>query len=534
MARPDWPEWDAADKREEASMMDLKVAEAVELKDIPKGETIYYIMPVYTQKFGAKGELLKYKSRWVVDGSRQGLTANDTFSPAVRWASLRTMVALCAAKGEYMEQMDVDTAFLNAPLKDVRYARAPNGKYWRVKKAIYGFQDSPQLWSNMSDEQLVAMGYNTTSADPCIFVKHQAIDGREHFLMVSRWVDDYHYFATHKSMRDQFKEGMKTKFSVKDLGVLEYGLGVHFSYLDKNGNAIVSNLIKSIPIHGIKMDQHLYISTMIKEFDLANTHSAPTPMEVTASLTAGGAVDAAGGNRVFPKYRPLVGSLNYAAVVSRPDIADAVGQVARFLAAPTQAHWTAAQRILRYLKGTLDMGVVYHRDKPTNPEAWSDASFQRCVDTRRSTTGLVIMMAGGPVSWRSHRQKTVAQSSCESEYMALTETGKELVWLRGLLEELGVSEWVKASTVTVGQKEPGKDWLSIQGDNQGSIALANRPLINGNSKHIHPSWHWIREKALAKELDLIYCPTQNMVADFFTKPLPTPRFRELRLKLGIM
>ena len=256
-------------------------------------------------------------------------------------------------------------------------------------------------------------------------------------------------------------------------------------------------------------------------------------MEVGASLTSGGVEDGTDGTRTFKRYRPLVGSLNYAAVVSRPDIADAVGQVARFLAAPTQTHWTAAQRILRYLKGTMDMGVVYSKDKPTNPEAWSDASFQRCIDTRRSTSGLVILMAGGPVFWRSHRQKTVAQSSCESEYMALTETGKELVWLRGLLEELGVSDWVKGSTVVVGQKEPRNDWLSLQGDNQGSIALANRPLINGNSKHIHRSWHWIREKALSKEVVLTYCPTQDMLADFFTKPLPTPRFRELRLKIGI-
>ena len=117
--------------------------------------------------------------------------------------------------------------------------------------------------------------------------------------------------------------------------------------------------------------------------------------------------------------------------------------------------------------------------------------------------------------------------------MALTETGKELVWLRGLLEELEVSNWVKMSTIMIGQKEPGKDWLGIHGDNQGSIALANRPLINDNSKHIHRSWHWIREKAITKELELNYCPTQDMLADFFTKPLPTPRFRELRLKIGI-
>jgi hypothetical protein len=533
MNRPDWPEWDAADKQEEASMMEMDVAEVVDVKDIPKGMDIYYIMPVYTQKFGSTGKLLRYKSRWVVDGSRQGLMANDTFSPAVRWASLRTVVALCAAKGEYLQQMDVDTAFLNAPLKEVRYAHAPNGKYWKVKKAIYGFQDSPQLWSTLSDQHLLSMGYKTTYADPCVFVKHAQIGGSEHFSMVTRWVDDYFSFATHPSMRVDFVAGMKSKFSVKDLGVLEYGLGVHFSYLDRNGKSIVRNCIGSVPIHAIKMDQHLYISTMLKEFDMVNAHPALTPMEATATLTAIDELGEGGGHNLFLSYRPLVGSLNYAAVVTRPDIADAVGQVARFMAKPMKAHWGAAQRILRYLKGTPDMGVVYRKDCHINPEAWSDASFQRCVDTRRSTSGLVIMMGGGPVSWRSHRQKTIAQSSCESEYMALTETGKELVWLRGLLEELGVSDWVKASSVMVGKKEPSNDWLNLNGDNQGSIALANRPLINGNSKHIHRSWHWIREKALAKELVLAYCPTQDMLADIFTKPLPTPRFRELRLKIGI-
>jgi ribonuclease HI len=203
-------------------------------------------------------------------------------------------------------------------------------------------------------------------------------------------------------------------------------------------------------------------------------------------------------------YRQLVGQLMYIAVTTRPDIAFAVGALARHLAQPTTAHWHAAQHVLRYLAGTRSLGIMYGSNKPLLL-GYSDADFAGDPDSRKSTSGYVFLLCGGAVSWSSRKQATVAASTTEAEYMACASAVKEALWLRMLLNDLGVA---------VGP-------VNIMADNQSAIKIMRNPVSSMRSKHIDVAHHFVRERIARKEVVVAYVSTDAMVADVMTKALPT-------------
>jgi hypothetical protein len=209
----------------------------------------------------------------------------------------------------------------------------------------------------------------------------------------------------------------------------------------------------------------------------------------------------------------------YLMVCTRPDIAQAVGEVSRFLENPGKDHWNAVKRILRYVHGTQNCGLVLTGNGKLQVSGYADADYAGCIDTRRSTSGCAILLGNNCISWRSKRQPSVALSTCEAEYMALCESVKEVIWLRMLLEELGLS-----------QVNPSK----ILEDNQGCIKLAENPVVHGRSKHIDVRYHFIRERVRkVRDVVLEYCSTNDMVADIFTKPLDREKFCKFREKIGV-
>jgi hypothetical protein len=214
-------------------------------------------------------------------------------------------------------------------------------------------------------------------------------------------------------------------------------------------------------------------------------------------------------------YRSAVGKLMYAAVSTRPDISFAVGVASRFMAAPTQEHWSLVKRILRYLRGTQSVGILYKFGRPGQLalSGFCDSDWGGDPTDRKSTAGWVFLLSGGPVSWSSRKQATVALSTTEAEYMSAAEAAKEAIWLRALLSDLGHAQ--SAAT-------------RIFEDNRGCIELSKNPIIHQRSKHIAIRHHFIREKTASGEVYLEHIPTERMVADIFTKPLPRPRFQALR------
>ena len=209
-------------------------------------------------------------------------------------------------------------------------------------------------------------------------------------------------------------------------------------------------------------------------------------------------------------YQSVVGSLMYLATCTRPDIAYAVGMLARFASKPNRSHWTAAKRVLRYLRGTDNLGILYKGESEI--QGYSDADWVGDTDDRKSTSGYFFLIAKGPVSWKSRKQSTVALSTAEAEYVALSAAIQECMWIQRLLSELG---------------NPPDGPTTILEDNQSSIAMARNPQFHGRAKHINIKHHFVREQGSNGSTKLQYCPTEDMLADVLTKGLAQQQYSTL-------
>ncbi|KXJ62360.1 hypothetical protein RP20_CCG010799 [Aedes albopictus] len=211
-------------------------------------------------------------------------------------------------------------------------------------------------------------------------------------------------------------------------------------------------------------------------------------------------------------YRSLIGALLYVAVNARPDIASAVSILGRKVSAPTENDWKAAKRIVKYLKGTMEMRLRFEPGKEWALVGYSDADWAGDHASRRSTTGFIFFFGSGPVAWASRRQTSVSLSSMEAEYIALSETCQELLWLRRLMADLG-EDVSKATTVFE--------------DNQSCLSFVKAERTSKRSKHIDTRQHFVKDMTERGEAALVYCPTERMVADALTKPLGATKFRQL-------
>jgi hypothetical protein len=217
------------------------------------------------------------------------------------------------------------------------------------------------------------------------------------------------------------------------------------------------------------------------------------------------------------RYRSILGSLRYL-VNSRPDLAYSVGYISRFMEAPTTEHLAAVKRVLRYVAGTLQFGCCYQRKKEVQLVGYSDSDLAGDVDTRKSTTGVIFFLGGNVITWHSQKQRVVALSSCETEYIAATTAAFQGVWLARFLAELKGEE---AGAIT----------LKI--DNESALALSRNPVFQDRSKHIDVRFHYIRECVKENRVHLQFIGTLEQLADICTKALGRERFCELRSRLGV-
>lgn len=219
----------------------------------------------------------------------------------------------------------------------------------------------------------------------------------------------------------------------------------------------------------------------------------------------------------FP-YREAVGSLMYLGLASRPDISFAVGQISQFCENPGADHWSAVRRILAYLKGTMDYGIRYGSTK-NELIGYCDSDYAGDPSSRRSTSGFIFLLHGGPVAWSSRRQSCVALSTTEAEFVASSEATREGVWLGRLMGD-----------ITPGWKGP----IRIMCDNKSAVDLIKNPVYHQRSKHIDVRYYFVRERQEAGDIDVQQISTYDQLADPLTKPLPNPRFSSLRLSMGIV
>jgi len=308
-----------------------------------------------------------------------------------------------------------------------------------LKKSLYGLRQAGRCWNDKLTKTLQEFGLKKSSNDPCIFYK-----GRDQqLILVAAYVDNIIIASQDYSKIDSLKKFLSRNFKVKDLGRMHYCLGIKFS--QENGS--------------VKMKQAGYIRDILTRFGMSDANNVTTPLDPSIKLRPCS-------KELKPyenyRYKELTGALMYLATSTRPDIAHAVSYLSQFNSCYDVTHWTAAKRVLRYLKGTIDIGLEYKRtQKPL--EGYVDADWAGCSLDRRSYTGYTFLLSGCPISWESRKQRTTALSSTESEYMALAEAAKQATYLKRFLEEISTSV-----------KLP----IRVLCDNNGACKLAENPVFH--------------------------------------------------------
>ena len=339
-----------------------------------------------------------------------------------------------------------------------------------------------------------SQGFSVINADCCIYSKKF----KGETLMLTLYVDDLMIASNSELLCSILRENLNKRFEMKDLGKVRRCLGLEFNWLS-NGTCVLS--------------QTQYSLKVLERFNMTECKPIGCPIARGSKLTKSMSPTTAEEIKEMEKvpYRSAVGSLIYLVTGTRPDLAVATGEVAKYCNNPGLQHWAAVKRILRYLKGTVNLGLLFN-PKNSTLVGYSDADWAGDLDSRRSTTGYLFEIGGVPVSWKSKRQATVALSTAEAEYMALSAATQEVIWLRNFLKNFEFKQ--KVATI-------------IFEDNQGCIALAKNPVKHERTKHIDIRHHFIREKVESNEIDIQYLETADMVADILTKAMTKDRHIKL-------
>lgn len=497
--------WEKAVQEEWTGLQGQGVWEETKRSELPRGAKVIGSRWVFKTKRDHMGKIVRYKARLVVKGFNQvyGRDYFETFAPVVKLESLRVILALCALLDWEADNMDVTQAFINAAVDEEIFVEPPDGfkrPGWvlRLLMALYGIKQAPRNWNKKLDAKLREYGLRPTQSDCCVYL----MQGEGWILIVVIWVDDLFIFANSVAVKDRFKKWISKQFKMTDLGPIKWILGME--------------VIRDRTKRTLEIVQTAYIDRMLERFGMAKCNKVATPAEGKLTRLKVTSVD--------KELQALVGSLLYATVMTRPDIAYAVQALGRHLQSSGPQHMIAAKRVLRYLKGTRQLGILYGRVQGSAIRlatyaqdrrliGFTDSDFAGDLDTRRSTTGNVFMLGGASVSWSSRLQVTVAASTAEAEYMALFAGVQEAVYLRRLLRELGYPQ---------GKPTP------IFVDNQAAIQLALNPVDHKRTKHIDVKYHFCREKVEEKVILPEYIASSEQLADIFTKDLAKLAFERLR------
>lgn len=423
---------------------------------------------VFKIKYNTNGSISKHKARLVAKGFQQvpGIDFGETFSPVIKATTVRIILTIAVTFSWPVRQLDVNNAFLNGLLKEDVFMKQPVGfqdpqrpqHVCKLVKALYGLKQAPRAWFERLRNTLIQWGFQNSKTDVSLFFLKTA--SLTVFVLI--YVDDILVTGNNGDYLAAFTQKLNNMFSLKDLGSLSYFLGIEVCR-DKSG---------------IFLSQGKYISDVLQRFNMSGCASVSTPMVTGKKFTAkdGKLMD-------DPYvYRRAIGSLQYI-TTTRPDISFAVNKLSQFLAAPTDVHSAGVKRIMRYLKGTKQLGLHLKPVDSLKIVAFTDADWATDLDDWKSIGGMCTYLGNTLISWSSRKQKVVSRSSTESEYRALADTAAEVKWVASLLDELGFTV-----------KQPSMVWC----DNLSAKALAENPVQHARSKHIEIDVHFIRDLILSK------------------------------------
>ena len=509
--RPDWSDWERAIEEELATIRDAGTWILVER---PAGANIVGLKWVFRAKKDADGNVVRKKACLVAQGFSQvlGVDYFDTFVPVARLASIRTIMALAARNDMEMDQIDIKGVYLNSELTpdEVIYMRQPPGyasrKYpqhvCKLLKTLYGLKQSGRWWYQQLFHILVnELGFARCKVDHAVFYRHSTDSA---LVIIVVHVGGCTIASLKHELIDELKMRIKEFVEITDMGELHWLLGIEVK--------------RDREAHTILLSQHSYINSIIRCFGFEDLKPITTPMDPNAKLSTAqspstGAQYAA--MRNIP-YCEAVGALMYVMLGTRPDISYAVTMVLKFSSNPGMVHWDAVKRIYHYLLGSKDLWLMYGGDMKVLV-GYADADGSMAED-RCAVSGYAFIVDGGAVSWSTKHQEIVLLSMTESEYITATHAAKEALWLRSLIMQV-FGPLTQATT--------------LFSDNQLAIVLAKDHQYHPRTKHIDIQFHFIRWVVEDGKIHLIFCPTDNMVADTLTKALPSPKVKHFASELGL-
>ena len=485
------------------------------LTELPKGKRPLKCKWVYKKKDGIpEVEDPRCKARLVVKGfsQKEGIDFNEIFSPVVRHTSIRVLLAFVALFNLELEQLDVKTAFLHGELEEEIYMEQPEGfivpgkeqLVCRLKKSLYGLKQAPRQWYKRFDSFMIGQGYSRSQYDDCIYFK-KFPNGS--FIYLLLYVDDMLIASRDKSLIRKLKTQLNNEFDMKELGAAKKILGMEIRRDRQAGKLFLS--------------QQKYVERVLDRFNMSDCKPVSTPLTAHFKLSSDlcPQTDEEMERMSHVPYSSAVGSLMYAMVCTRPDLAYAVSSVSRYMHNPGKDHWSAVKWIFRYLKGTSNIGLVFDRSKAATNGVigYVDSDYGGDLDRRRSLSGYIFTLCNSAISWKATLQSIAALSTTEAEYISATEGVKEALWLRGLVNELGLSQ----------------DVLIVFCDSQSAIHLTKNSRYHDKTKHIDVKRHFIRDIVTVGNVVVQKIHTSENPADMLTKPLPNTKFQHCLDLVGL-
>ncbi|CAM8965119.1 unnamed protein product [Rhodiola kirilowii] len=354
-------------------------------------------------------------------------------------------------------------------------------KVCKLVKSLYGFKQAPMQWNQKFDEVVLSDGFILNQSDKCVYSK---FDNSGNEVIICLYLDDMLIFGTNLECINQTKDFLSSKFSMKDMGEAEVILGIRIEKVEG----------------GLALTQSHYIEKVLKKYKYLNCHLVNTPFESSKHLLP---------NKGDPvsqlEYSRVIGSLMYAMTSTRPNIAFAVGKLSRYTSNPSVDHWQAVHRVLQYLKGTMNLGLVYSKF-PSVIEGYSDASWISNEEDHSSTSGWVFLLGGGAISWASKKQTCISSSTRESEFVALAAASKEAEWLKNIIHEIPL--WERPISP-----------ISIHCVSAATLATVYSHVYNGKSRHLGVRHSAVRELITHGVISVDFVKSQQNLADHLTKGL---------------